>query len=211
MKIVLFVEGATEKSVLPRFLKRWLDPKLPKPIGVKVVQFEGWRNYENDIATKAKLNLTGKSGADVVGGFGLLDLYGPTFYPGDKTSAPDRAAWAKDHLEKVVSQPKFRQHFAVHELEAWLLSAPDILPKAVKDALPGKSAQPETVNFNDPPAAMLERLYKEKLKKPYKKTIDGVSLFEALAPETAYQKCPYLKRLLDDILAVATAPERRDA
>ncbi|AUX46272.1 uncharacterized protein SOCE26_077770 [Sorangium cellulosum] len=42
MKIVLFVEGHTEKA-LPELLKRWLDPRLPQPIGIKIARFEGWR------------------------------------------------------------------------------------------------------------------------------------------------------------------------
>lgn len=42
MKIVLFVEGHTEKKSLPDFFKRWLDPQLPERIGIKVVRFEGW-------------------------------------------------------------------------------------------------------------------------------------------------------------------------
>ncbi len=33
MKIVLFVEGYTEKKALPEFLKLWLDSKLSTRIG----------------------------------------------------------------------------------------------------------------------------------------------------------------------------------
>ena len=35
MKFVLFVEGYTEDKALPKFLKRWLDPRLGKPVGIK--------------------------------------------------------------------------------------------------------------------------------------------------------------------------------
>lgn len=45
MKIVLFVEGYTEKKALPDFLKRWLDFRLPAPVGIKTVRFEGWSEY----------------------------------------------------------------------------------------------------------------------------------------------------------------------
>jgi hypothetical protein len=74
MKLVLFVEGHTEEEALPSFLKRWLDPQLPQPIGIKTVRFEGWRDYYGEIAKKVQLHLSGKSGADVVGAIGLLDL-----------------------------------------------------------------------------------------------------------------------------------------
>lgn len=140
MKIVLFVEGHTEKLSLPSFFKRWLDPQLPQPIGIKVVRFEGWRDYYDEIGKKVRLNLSGRTGADVVGAIGLLDLYGPTFYPKEVVGAVDRYAWAKAHIEQKVDHPRFHQHFAVHETEAWLLSDPKILPKEVRTALPGRCA-----------------------------------------------------------------------
>ena len=72
MKLVIFVEGYTEEKVLPKFFKKWLDPQLAQPIGIKVVRFNGWRHYVDEIATKVSLNLSGKIGADVVGAIGLL-------------------------------------------------------------------------------------------------------------------------------------------
>ena len=69
MRFILFVEGHTEKA-LPAFLKRWLDPRLPQPIGITPVPFKGWRHYRDEIARKVALNLTGKSGADVLGAIG---------------------------------------------------------------------------------------------------------------------------------------------
>ncbi|PTL77693.1 DUF4276 family protein [Vitiosangium sp. GDMCC 1.1324] len=205
MKFVLFVEGHTERKALPEFLKRWLDARLPQKVGIKIVRFEGWRDYDGESAKKVELNLGGKVGADVIAGIGLLDLYGPTFYPADKTTAAARYEWAKAHLEKKVGHERFRQHFAVHETEAWLLADPTILPGAVSKALPGKSHQPETVNFNEPPAKLLERLYKEKLGRSYKKLIDGANLFAELSPDVAQAKCPYLRRLLQDMLVLAQA------
>lgn len=203
MKIVLFVEGHTEKKALPDFLRRWLDPKLPERIGIKVVRFEGWRDYYGEIAKKVALHLSGKAAKDVVGAIGLLDLYGPTFYPPNKTTAAERYAWAKDHIEKQVGHPRFRQHFATHETEAWLLADPSILPSAVASALQGRTAQPETVNFDEPPAKLLERLYKAKLGKRYMKVIDGANLFGELKPEVACGRCPNLQRLMEDMLELA--------
>jgi hypothetical protein len=208
MKLVLFVEGYTERKALPEFFRRWLDPRAPKRVGIKVVRFEGWRDYYGDIQKKVALNLSGKAGADVIAAIGLLDLYGPTFYPSDKSTAAERYAWAKEHIERRVNHERFRQHFATHETEAWLLSDPSILPRPVATALPSRCARPETVNFNEPPAKLLERLYQEKLRKGYKKVIDGANLFQSLTPDIAYNKCPYLKLLLDDMLAFAQAAQR---
>ncbi len=203
MKFVLFVEGHTEKLIGPALLKRWLDPQLRERVGIKIVRFEGWHDYVKEIRKKVELNLSGKTGADVIACIGLLDLYGPTFYPPGVETADDRWAWAKRHLQDEVGNDLFRQHFAVHELEAWLLADPSILPAAVKNALPGKSERPETINFDEPPAKLLERVYREKLKRRYKKTVDGASLFSRLDPQVAYNKCPYFKRLADDMLELA--------
>ena len=203
MKLVLFVEGATERASLPDLFKRWLDPRLGQRLGFRVVRFEGWRHYYDEIARKVALNLSGKAGADVVGGVGLLDLYGPTFYPGHTTASAERYAWAKEHLEQRVGHPRFRQHFAVHETEAWLLAQPELLAPEVGRALPGRTALPETVNFDEPPARLLERLYRQKIGRPYRKVIDGASLFRSLSPEKAAERCPNLRRLLEDMLALA--------
>ena len=139
----------------------------------------------------------------MVGAIGLLDLYGPTFYPQDRKDASERYAWAKRHLEEKVGHPRFRQHFAVHETEAWLLADPEILPREVRTALPGRCSRPEEVNFEEPPGKLLMRLYRAKLGTKYKKVIDGADLFQSLQPDLAAQKCPYLRTLLDDMLHLA--------
>jgi Domain of unknown function (DUF4276) len=203
MRFVLFVEGHTEKRVLAEFLKRWLDPQLPQKVGISTVRFEGWGHYYDGIKKKVHLNLSGKTGTDVIAAIGLLDLYAPTFYPADKKAAAERYTWAKEHIEKRVGHPRFRQHFAVHETEAWLLADPEILPREVKKALPGRCSKPETVDFDEPPGKLLSRLYREKAGRGYKKLIDGADLFRSLSPDRAREKCPALRALLDDLLDLA--------
>lgn len=203
MKFLLFVEGHTEKRVLADLLKRWLDPRLPSPVGIRVVRFEGISHYSAKIEKTVELSLSGKTGADTIAAIGLVDLYGAVPYPKSVKTATERYAWVKEHFERRVNHPRFRQHVAVHETEAWLLADPGILPQRVKNALPAKHSRPETVNFDEPPAKLLARLYREKLGKGYKKVIDGVNLFQALSPELAYEKCPALRALLDDMLELA--------
>jgi hypothetical protein len=205
MKFVIFVEGPTEAKVLPPFLKRWLDPQLPHPVGVKPVKFEGWSDYNEGIGKKAALNLNGDVGADVIAGIGILDLHGPTIFPDGTRAAKDRCKWAREYFEDKVRHPRFRQHFAVHETEAWLLADPTIFPHEVRKALPGTAAHPETVNFDEPPAKLLDRLYRAKVHKGYGKILDGVGLFQRLNPVVAAQKCPGLKTLLHDMLTLARA------
>jgi hypothetical protein len=203
MKFVLFVEGYTEKRALAEFLKRWLDPQLSSPVRVKVVLCEGVGDYYRSIKDKVHLSLPDRSSPDVIAGIGLLDLYGPGFYPKHLKTIEERYAWAKKHLEERVGHSRFRQHFAIHETEAWLLAHPEILPAEVRRALPGRSVHPETVNFDEPPGKLLARLYREKLGKSYRKVIDGTNLFQSLSPDRAYEKCPALEALLDDMLSLA--------
>lgn len=203
MRFLLFVEGQTEKYALRDFLKRWLDPKLESRVGIDVILFEGCGPYYSSIAKRVNFILSGKPAADVIAAIGLVDLYGPEIYPQHLKGARERYTWAKEHLERKVDHPKFRQHFAVHETEAWVLSQPDILPIAVRKALPGKCSHPETVNFDQPPSKLLTRLYREKLKRRFSKTIDGPDPFQSLSPDRAYEKCPALKALLDDMLSLA--------
>ncbi|MBC8373835.1 MAG: DUF4276 family protein [Phycisphaerae bacterium] len=202
MKFILFCEGETERKALPAFLKRWLDPRLNAPVGVKPVRFDGWTELIDDAPVKAELYLEGPRSDDVVGVIGLLDLCDPT-YPGGVETIAERNDWMKNHVESKVSLPKFRMFCAVHEIEAWLLSDPKLLPQEVASALPGKAGNPETVNFSEPPAKLLNKLYREKTGSGYKKVVYGSDMFSRLDPDTAYAKCPYLAALLDEMLQMA--------
>jgi len=115
MKFVLFVEGHTERKAIPSFLKRWLDPKLPRPVGIQCVRFDGWAELVKDSPGKAKLYL---SKSNVIAVIALLDLYGPAFFPRAKKTPDEKYLWAKEYLEEKVKketgQDKFFQFFAVH-------------------------------------------------------------------------------------------------
>jgi hypothetical protein len=61
MRFILFVEGYTEDKTLPNFLKKWLDPRLTNPIGIRTVRFEGWSELVKDAPLKAKMHQTCQS------------------------------------------------------------------------------------------------------------------------------------------------------
>lgn len=203
MKFVLLVEGQTERDSAAAFLKRWLDPQLRERVGIQTVSFNGYADLVRKMATKAQMYLEGNNASEIIGVIGLIDLYGPTFYPPDKTTVDERYRWGKEHFEREVALDRFRMFFAVHEFEAWLLSQPDIFPREVKEAFPGKIAQPERVNFDEPPAKLLDRIYMQQTKRNYKKTTYGKQLFAKLDPAVAKGRCPYLKALLEEMLALA--------
>ena len=57
MRIVLLMEGDTERE-LPPFLKRWLDRQnLPEPVGIYPVKFQGNQHYLKDFASKTDFHL----------------------------------------------------------------------------------------------------------------------------------------------------------
>jgi hypothetical protein len=197
VKIALYVEGQTERH-LPEFLKRWLDPRLPQKIRIYPVLFEGVADYLRHFAGRVARDV---NGGNLAGAIGLIDLYGSGLPYPDGT-AKEKYAWAKQRLEAQVADSRFRQHFAVHETEAWLFSQPDIFPAGIAGGLP-KTPQPETVNFEHPPSYRLRDLYWRKLHRKYRKPIEGSRLFQKLNPEVACARCPHLKLLLEDILAVA--------
>ncbi len=206
MNFVLMVEGQTEDKALREFLQRWLHQQLSTKVGIKIVRFDGWSDLVNRAATKAHWHLNNPQEKDtIIAVIALLDLYGPTFYPKEKATALERYTWAKEDMERKVNHPKFRQHFAVHETEAWLLSEPSIFPSEVRKSLEGKYPTPETVNSDTPPAELLKSLYSTKMGKQYKKVTNGKELFAKLNPTVACKKCPSLKALLDEMLLLAQA------
>ena len=200
MKFILFVEGHTENKAIKSFLKRWLDPQLSKSVGIKSVRFEGWAELVKDSPTKANLYLLQDN---VIAVIALLDLYGPTIYPDNENTTKKRYLWAKRHLEGKVNQTNFFQFFAVHEVEAWLLSDPSIFPNLIKPSVQKISKSPEDINNTTPPAKRLNDIYRKKTKKRYKKVVYGKDLFTKLDPSVAYKKCPRLKELLDAMLKLA--------
>jgi len=106
MKFVLFVEGNTEHKTLAPFLKRWLDPRLPKPVGIQPVPFQGWADLVKEAPIKADLYLASD---DVLSVIALLDLYGPTYPPNKKTA--DAIELSKNHKRGSIASyranPKF--------------------------------------------------------------------------------------------------------
>jgi len=202
MRFVIFAEGYTEQF-LPAFFKRWLDPQLARPVGFHVVKFNGWSQLVAEAAVRAHQYFVGQESLDVIAVIGLLDLYGPDFYPVHRRSVAERHEWAVHHLNQKVNHPKFRMHFAVHEVEAWLLAHPEIMPRNVSVKLPKRP--PETVNFDEPPSRLLDRLFHANGGTGYHKVRGGRKFFARLDPSIAATKCPHLDALLNDMLSMAKA------
>jgi len=196
VKFILLVEGETERKVLPAFLKRWLDEHSSQRVGLKAVKVKDI----NDLTKMAQSFIKAPENEDILAVIGLLDLYGLKGVSGE--SGPDYSKSVME-IEGEVNHPKFRMFFAVHELEAWLLSQPDIFHRDVRVALKRYAKDPESVDFNKPPSKVLSELYWGKLHKKYKKTTDGTVLFSMLDPHSAHSTCRHLADLLDTMLGLA--------
>jgi len=204
MKFILMVEGETEKKAVGKFLQDWLNARLTHRVSVYPDMLEGSGEYVKGVAKKANLHLSSPK-SDIIAVIGLLDLYNVALpIPSHRKTVDERVQWATDSLEKQVSHDRFRQFFAVHETEAWLLSDTAIFPPGLK--LPDYKT-PESVNSHEPPGMLLSNLYKTRLKasekQGYKKVAHGIDLFRKLNADTAYAKCPNLKLMLDEMLTMA--------
>lgn len=201
------MEGDTERGdarhkTLPAFFHRWLDPQLPEmsKVGIAAVKFQGVSNFLDDLPKKIELYLSEGRANFVVG---LVDLYG---IPANRidlskhASVLQKVSAAREHIRHLVPaqfRTRFRQHFAVHEVEAWLLAYPERWPAKVRDQI--KKRPPEQVNFKEPPAKFLRRI----LDGRYKKTVHARNLFPEVDPQSAIDKCPFLKLLAEDLLEIA--------
>ncbi len=206
-QIALFVEGDTERGearrrTLPTFFHNWLDPQLLplSKVGIRAVKFQGVSNYLDDLPRKLELYLTERRANFVVG---LVDLYGlpPTRIDVSHcTTIQEKVAKARRAIRALVPrefQGLFHQHFAVHEVEAWLLAYPERWPSDVRDQIARR--RPEEVNFNEPPAKFLRRI----LGGQYRKTVCARNIFPIVAAQTAIDRCPFLKLLAEDLLEIA--------
>jgi len=203
MKFLFYVEGHTEGDCLPGFFASWLNKRLNVHVGVSTVRFQGAPHLLRDISRSVRSDLSGPKARQIIAAIGLLDLYGYPSFPEKVRTVEDRYRWATESLCGRVNHSRFRAYFAVHEIEAWLLSQPDIFPREIRDALPPSVKIPENVDFDQPPARLLNNLYQRKLGHKYAKLVEGRRLFGKLDAEVAYKSCPHLREMLDDLLKMA--------
>jgi len=209
MKIFLFVEGKTERVGLHHFLKRWLDeqPELVVKPKLVPIKYDGYAAFVEKIPKRVAADLKNDENACAVG---LLDLYAlriPGFdLPQDRDT---RYGSAKQEIERRVRHPRFIQHFAVHETEAWLLAKPTLFPKHAADQI-GHWGPPESVNFNRPPAKRLNEVKASPRGRNnhWDKPLDGARLFNKLHPNEVAAACPYFRLFLEDMrdLAIRCSP-----
>lgn len=208
-RVLVLVEGQTEerfvKDILaPHFLERgvFLSPTLLVTKRVK----DG-PNFKGGVTSFAKFErdvwrlLNGAGNAWVTT---LIDYYGlPDDFPGMRTRPDTLPAERVRHIEDALRQhfgnrTNFVPFFALHEFEAWLFSAPDVLARVMTQ--PDKESElaairssvntPEDINEH-PAHAPSKRIcsifpsYRKKLHGPAAANRMGLSRIRAECPHFA--------------------------
>lgn len=196
MKIIIIVEGETEKAFMPHlreFLKTRLDKKMPKLVS---------HLCHGRIPTNSKLKrivekylVESKNKVDAV--IALSDVYTGT---GEFEGAQD----AKQKMRKWVGDnPQFHPHVALHDFEAWLLP----YWKEIQ-SLAGHNRHapdsPEKINHDKPPASLISEVFRTGNKgRDYVKPRDANRILKGKDLTIAAMACPELKEFLNTILKLS--------
>ena len=204
MKFILLVEGDAEKLAIAEFLKRWLDPQLKSRVGIRVVNFHGNSQLVRKIAHQgARSILTPPRPARSLPSSvcsistDLKSIRRTLPRCRNATTGECSTSRSRSIARSSVCSSRFTSS------RLGFSGSPTSCRAQVRDALPGTVANPERVDFDEPPAKLLNRVYLSRTRKNYKKTTYGKQLFGKLAPEVVAEKCPYLKAMLDEMLKMA--------
>jgi hypothetical protein len=193
VKIVILVEGETEKAFMPalrRFLSQRFAGQIPKlPIHVCKGRLPTHQKLRRIVENYLK------EGADAV--IALTDVYTGTR---DFTDAAD----AKAKMTQWVGQnARFYPHVALYDFEAWLLPFWPTIQKLAKHNQNAPSGTPETINHDNPPAYRLKAIFEAgKCRDSYSKTRDAKRILEQNDLLVAANACPELKAFLNTILTL---------
>jgi hypothetical protein len=216
-RLLMLVEGQSEETFVERTLAPHLarhgvyvkpsllwTKRLPKGGGFR----GGVSNWRQILGNLRRLTRDGDAWVST-----LLDFYGlPEDFPG----LPE-ALGAGDPQEKVVAlqdrfaaelkHPRFIPFLALHEFEAWLFSAPEIVAAHfgkghLADRLQTvvrKAGEPERINHgaDTHPKARLHSLVGG-----YKETSDGPTLLEKIGVSAIRAACPHFDGWLNRLEAL---------
>ena len=214
-RLLLLVEGQSEEI----FVKRTLTPHLAlhgvyvqSPIVLWTKRLSGGGGYRGGVSNwnqilRSLCPLLHDSSAWVST---LLDFYGlPEDFPGlqealSANDAYDNVAILQERFAAILNHQRFIPFFALHEFEAWLFSAPEIVEEHFNTAhladklrvIVQEAGTPEQVNHGKDthPKARLDSLVGK-----YKETADGPILLDKIGIAAIRAECPHfddwLKRL----------------
>ena len=199
MKIVIIVEGETEKVFLP-FLTNFLDARLKNNMPkLHPHVYNGRIPKEDKLKRIVNYHRCGKNAADYV--IALTDVY-----TGPNNKEFKDAADAKAKMRSWVgNEPWFFPHAAQYDFEAWLLPYWDTVQKLAGHNLKVPGANPENVNHDKPPSFWLKEIFKtDDCRGSYIKTRDAGRILRENKNDLlkSINSCAELKALVNTILTI---------
>ena len=197
MKIMLIVEGKTEKAFLPhlrKFLGTRLQDKMPR---VDVNLYDGRIPTRDKLRRLVQMSLRGQQPSDHI--IALTDVYTGSQPPEFKDAAD-----AKNKMRQWVgSEPRFHPHVALHDFESWLLPYWGSIQKLAGHNKKAPSGEPEAVNHNNPPAYRIKEIFEiGTCRDSYIKPRDAGRILSNNDLAVAVAACPELKALVNTIISV---------
>lgn len=216
VEVIAVVEGRTEQTFVEYILAKYLGQKN---IGIKATQVSKPGQKGGDVRfdrVKDDLGLHLKQRRDTYVTT-IIDYYGTKDWPGYDDIPPNATpvqianivnTAAKNKIVELFgsysAEKRFIPNMAIHEFEAYLFSAPDILANKIGvkvDAIEEvirKCGEPESVN-NSPLTAPSKRLAKWCGKKEFPKTSLGIAIAEELGIDVIRGRCPVFNSWLTTI------------
>jgi hypothetical protein len=215
VKVIVYVEGPSDKDALQALLEPIIDAASRRKIGINFLPQHGKAPILREVPRKAARHLH-MNREDWV--FALPDLY-PMAYYGHRSftemsqSLQDRFREHANEIQLVAAvRSRFRVHCLKHDLEALLLAVPDVLRKRLgtTDALKSGWRQPvEDQNDDKPPKRVVEELFKKYRKKPgYVDTSDALWILRKAPLEDVEAACP--QRFAPFVRELRAIAEERD-
>ena len=202
MKILIYVEGPSDRSGLSALLRGIIESGHENGIGIRFLPLGCKDAILDDVPRRAADHLAEKQEDWVIA---LPDLYPMSRYEdtrNEHSSYDDLENLLKRRFEcranEINLPTNVRQRFKVYclkyDLEALILAAPDQLRRRLrtKDRLTNNWRKPvEDQNDEHPPKRIVEMLFRRYRKKPgYVDTADAPWIFEHADLATIEQACP---------------------
>ena len=219
-RLLILVEGQSEEV----FVKRTLAPYLAEhrvyvlPIVLWTKRFDSGGGFRGGVSDWNQIRrnlvpLTQDSDAWVTT---LLDFYGlPADFPGYREACEpgdprQRVATLQQEFAEAIAHPRFVPFLALHEFEAWVFAAPDVV--ADHFGSPGlatrirraseEAGDPELIDLGESshPKARLRSM-----NTGYKETSDGPTLLEKIGIDAIRGACPHFTAWMKRLEALGEA------
>jgi len=202
-RMVVLCEGETEKIAVEQFLRRQWDEDGLAHIALHPIDLQG---KLEEIGDRAVRYLKDESVRAV---FTLVDFQGMNRVEHGRGDSPAQgvervAEWIRRRGGREC-RGFLHAHVCVHQTEAWILAEGRALSRRLHDGSVKPDPNAEEKDFDKPPAARLNEMFKRARGDGYQKIRDGRPLFEAMSFHPVYESCPHFRAFYDDLKSAAQA------